>query len=202
MGVAISESAMPGWVGWLSSSIIWAGAAQFATVSLAGSVSWLTLVATAAIINSRHVMYSAATASRFADQPRWFRWVGPYLLIDQVFAMTAAVPDLSGRRFRRYYVAIGLFFWVGWHICVSLGMAAGSVVPESWRLGTAPAIMFAGFVVLGIRRWPGAVAAVVAATVCALTLGMPNRLGLLVGAIAGVAAGAMADTFAARADAG
>ena len=77
LGVAITESAMPTTVAWSTNLIVFAGAAQLATVSLAATATWLTLVATAAVINLRHVMYSAALSHRFADQPRWFRWIAP-----------------------------------------------------------------------------------------------------------------------------
>ncbi len=186
VGIAINESAMPRWVGIISSPVIWAGSAQFATITLAGSVSWFTLVLTGAIINTRHFMYSAAISPRFADQPRWFRWWAPYLLVDQVFAMMGRLPQLSGRSFRRYYLATGAFFFLGWHLFLTVGLVAGAAVPESWQLGAAPALMFAGLAVLGVTRRPAAVAVVVAAITCAATLGLPNRLGLLVGAFAGV----------------
>jgi predicted branched-subunit amino acid permease len=75
VGVAITDSAMPTAVAWSTNVVIFAGAAQLATVSLAATATWLTLVATAAVINLRHVMYSAALSPRFNDQPRWFRWV-------------------------------------------------------------------------------------------------------------------------------
>ncbi len=193
VGIAINDSAMPRWVGILSTPVIWAGSAQFATISLAGSASWLTLVLTGAIINSRHIMYSAAISPRFADQPRWFRWFGPYLLVDQVFAMIDQAPELSGRVLRRYYLSIGAFFFVAWHLFVAVGLFAGTAVPDSWQLGAAPAIMFAGLAIFGATRKPAVVAVVVAAGVSALTLQLPNRLGLLVGAFAGVAAGWFAE---------
>ena len=132
-------------------------------------------------------------SSRFRDQPRWFRWFGPYLMIDQIFALANAADDLAGRAFRRYYLTVGWFFWVGWHLAVAAGMALGSSVPASWQLGVAPAVMFTGFVVLAATRRPAVVAAAVAALTCFLTLGLPNRLGLLVGAVAGVIAGYIAD---------
>lgn len=193
VGVAVTESAMPTSIAFASSFVIWAGSAQLAALTLAGTASWLTVVATCAIINSRHVMYSAAMSPRFRDQPRWFRWLGPYLMIDQIFALANAADDLVGHAFRRYYLTVGWFFWVGWHLAVAAGMVLGSSVPESWQLGVAPAVMFTGFVVLAATRRPAVIAAVVAALTCFLTLGLPNRLGLLVGAVAGVIAGYIAD---------
>ncbi len=193
MGLAITESAMPTAIGWSTNVFIFAGAAQLATVSLAATATWLTLVATAAVINLRHVMYSAALAPRFGDQPRWFRWVGPYFLIDQTFALVTPRTDLTATQWRRYYLAAGGFFFVSWTTCVTLGLAVGSAIPTEWRLDVAPAVMFAGLVVLGLTNRPGIVAAVVGATVSALTLEVPNNGGILIGAVSGVIAGYLAD---------
>ncbi len=193
LGVAITESAMPTGIAWSTNIFIFAGAAQLATVSLAATATWLTLVATAAAINLRHVMYSAALAPRFGDQPRWFRWVGPYVLIDQTFALVSTRTELSTSAWRRYFLSSGFFFFILWNIFVVAGMVVGSSIPTEWRLDVAPAVMFAGLVVLGLSNWPGAVAAIVGAGACYVALGVPNNGGILIGAVSGVVAGYIAD---------
>jgi predicted branched-subunit amino acid permease len=193
LGVAINDSAMPTAVAWSTNLVVFAGAAQLATVSLAATATWLTLVATAAVINLRHVMYSAALSPRFGDQPRWFRWVGPFLLIDQLFALTIVRTELTGPAWRRFYLSAGIFYFASWISIVTLGLVVGSSIPVEWRLDVAPAIMFAGLVVLGLTNRPGIVAAVVGAGVCLLALDVPNNGGILVGAISGVLAGYLAD---------
>ena len=198
LGVAITESAMPTAVAWSTNLFVFAGAAQLATVSLAATATWLTLVATAAVINLRHVMYSAALSPRFSDQPRWFRWIGPFLLIDQLFALTSVRVHLSSDHWRRFYLTAGLFYFVAWTLTVSLGLVVGSSIPTEWRLDVAPAIMFAGLVVLGLTNRPGVVAAVTGAGVCLLALDVPNNGGILVGAISGVVAGYVADVAQTR----
>jgi predicted branched-subunit amino acid permease len=198
LGVAISESAMPTAVAWSTNLAVFAGAAQLATVSLAATATWLTLVATAAVINLRHVMYSAALSPRFNDQPRWFRWVGPFLLIDQLFALTSVRTDMAGPEWRRYYLSAGIFYFVSWTTVVTLGLVVGSSIPTEWRLDVAPAIMFAGLVVLGLANRPGVVAAIVGAVVCLLALDVPNNGGILVGAISGVIAGYLAEVTETR----
>jgi predicted branched-subunit amino acid permease len=197
LGVAITESAMPTAVGWSTNVLIFAGASQLATVSLAATATWLTLVATATIINLRHVMYSAALAPRFADQPRWFRWAGPFLLIDQLFALMV-VRDLPAAQWRRFYLTAGLFYLVAWTTTVTLGLVVGSSIPTEWRLDVAPAIMFSGLVALGIANRPGVVAAVAGAGVCLLALEVPNNGGILIGSVAGVVAGYLADAAQSR----
>jgi len=198
MGVAIAESVMPRAVGWSTNVVIFAGAAQLATVSLAATATWLTLVTTAAVINLRHVMYSAALSPRFKRQPRWFRWLGPYVLIDQVFALTSQRRELADDQWRRYYLGCGFFFLSTWVFTVTVGMLIGSGIPDSWRLGVAPALVFVGLVVVGISNRPGIVAAVVGAGTSYLCLDLPNNTGLLVGALAGVVAGYAAESIAER----
>ena len=198
LGVAITESAIPAAVGWSSNFIIFGGAAQLATVTLAATATWLTLVATAAVINLRHVMYSAALAKRFGPQPRWFRWLGPYVLLDQVFALVTQRDDLDDDEWRRYFLACGFFFLITWTATVTLGLFIGSGIPQSWRLEVAPAVMFTGLVVIGISNRPGAVAAVVGAATTFVALDLPNNTGILVGALAGVTAGYAAETLLQR----
>lgn len=193
LGVAMTESAMPTAVAWSSNAIVFAGAAQLATVTLAATATWLTLVATAAVINLRHMMYSGALATRFRDQPRWFRWVGPYFLLDQVFALASVRTELDGDAWRKYYLTAGSFFWISWMVTVTLGIVVGSAIPASWRLDVAPAVMFAGLVVIGISTRPAAIAAATGALVCFATLGVPNNGGIMIGAVAGVLAGYLAE---------
>ncbi len=198
LGLAITEGEMPVAIGWSTSVLIFAGAAQLAVVTLAGTASIWAVTVAGLVINTRHVMYSAAMAQPFQQQPRWMRWFGSYFLIDQVFALSALQTDRSPAEFRRYYLTAGFVFWVNWQWAVGLGMVVGPVVPESWRLDFAPAIMFVGLVVIGVSRLPAAVAAIVGAAVGLLTAGLQDRLGILVGAVAGVAAGTVAELRAER----
>lgn len=198
LGVAITESAMPTAVAWSTNIVVFAGAAQLATVSLAATATWFTLVATAAVINLRHVMYSAALSHRFSDQPRWFRWVGPMFLIDQLFALVSPRVDTDPVTWRRFYLSAGIFYYVSWNVAVTLGLLVGSAIPADWRLDVAPALMFAGLVALGITSRPGIVAAVTGAVVCLAALEVPNNGGILIGATTGVLAGYLADVVQTR----
>ncbi len=175
-----------------------AGAAQLALVTLVGTASVWAAMAAAIVINARHLMYSAAMVPLFRAQPRWFRWLGPVMLIDQSFALAMQHDEDEPDYVRRYDSVTASIFFIGWQFVPLLGMAFGSVVPASWQLGDAPAVMFAGLVVLGLTNRPGVIAAVVGAGVCFLTIGLPNRLGLLLGAPCGVIAGYVAETLSER----
>lgn len=193
VGLAIRESAMPAWIGWSTNVFVFAGASQLAMISLAATATWLTLVATATVINLRHMMYSAALSPRFRDQPRWFRWIGPYFLIDQLFAQIVPRVELDATSWRRFYLSAGIFNFAMWAVAVTVGLAVGSAIPSEWRLDVAPAIMFASLVAVGITAVPGVVAAVTGGAVCLLAMGVPNNGGILIGAISGVVAGYLAD---------
>lgn len=198
VGVAVVESEMPALVGWSTSLTVFAGASQLATVTLAGVASTWAVVVAALVINSRHVMYSAALAPTLQQQPRWFRWSAPFLLVDHVFALAMLRTDRSPAAFRRYYLSLGLFIYVAWAAAVTFGMVVGPVVPASWRLDVAPAVMFTGLVVISLVRAPAVVAAVVAAAVGLAAAGLPDRLGIVVGAGAGIVAGGVAESMRAE----
>jgi predicted branched-subunit amino acid permease len=193
-GLAVTESGINHFLGWSSSWLIFAGAAQLTLISLLGSGTAAgAAIMAAVVVNARHVMYSAGLAPTFKNQPTWFRWLAPYVLVDQVFAQASLHLDDAPRDFRVYYLALGSVFWIGWQTATAAGLFIGPIVPAELNLGFAAPILFIGIVVLGIDTRPKLVAAVVGAAVTWLTAGLPNRSGLLVGAIAGILAGTIAE---------
>ena len=194
IGLAISEAGINPFSGWSGSWLIFGGAAQLTLVSLLGSGTAVIAAITAAlVVNARHLMYSAALAPTFQKQPTWFRWLGPYVLIDQMFALTIIEADREPDIFRTYYLAAGATFWTLWQLTTALGLALGPVIPEEWNLQFAVPLLFIGLIVLGIDKWPKAVAALVGGGVTFLFAGLPNRSGLLVGALAGIIVGTVAE---------
>lgn len=193
VGLAIVDGEMPVAVGWSTSIVMFAGAAQLAVLTLAGTATLWAIIVAGIVINARHVMYSAAMAPTFQRQPRWMRWLGPMLLIDQTFALSSLQTGRPPAEFRRYYLTAGLFIYVAWNVATVLGMLIGPVIPTSWRLDAAPPIMFMGLVVIGATSRPAVAAAVVGGGVSLVAAGLPDRLGILIGGVAGVAAGATVD---------
>jgi len=194
IGLAISEAGINPFSGWSGSWLIFGGAAQLTLVSLLGSGTAVIAAITAAlVVNARHLMYSAALAPTFQKQPTWFRWLGPYVLIDQMFALTIIEADREPDIFRTYYLAAGATFWTLWQLTTALGLALGPVIPEEWNLQFAVPLLFIGLIVLGIDKWPKAVAALVGGGVTFLFAGLPNRSGLLVGALAGIIVGTVVE---------
>jgi predicted branched-subunit amino acid permease len=197
VGIAISESAMPVAAGQSLSTVVFAGAAQLATVTLAGVASWWAVVVAVAIINARHVMYSAALAPMFVGQPLWVRLIAPMVLVDQQFALMVLYREDDPRAIRRYYLTAGLGFWAVWQLTTALGIVVGPAIPSGLRLGFAPAVMFTGLVVLSVRGsavpWAAASAALAGALVSAAGVGLRDRAGILLGAIVGVSVGTIVE---------
>lgn len=197
IGLAISESGINVLAGWSGSWLIFGGAAQLTLISLLGSgAGTLAAIVAALVVNARHLMYSAAMAPTFQHQPTWFRWLGPYTLIDQNFALATIESRRSDPlTFRSYYLGAGFTFWTMWQITTALGIALGPVVPEEWDLEFAVPLLFIGLIVLGIDKTSKTVAALVGAGVTFLFAGFPNRSGLLIGAVIGVVAGTLAERW-------
>lgn len=196
IGLAIDESGLGNFVGWSTSWLVFAGAAQLTLISLLGSgVAVAAAIGAALVVNARHLMYSAALAPTFQNQPAWFRWLGPYFLIDQAFALASVEHDSEPDVFRTYFMTIGVTFWILWLATTAVGLAVGPVIPEEWNLEFAIPILFLGLIVMGIDRFPKLVAALVGAGTTYAVAGLPNRSGLLLGALAGIVAGTLAERW-------
>lgn len=194
LGVAIMSSGIDPLLAWSSSFIIYGGASQLTLITLLGEgAAGAAAITAALIVNARHLMYSAALAPTFQQQPAWFRWVGSYFLIDQVFALGMLRINDDPRKFRIYYLAVGATFWLLWLITTAFALWVGPMVPLDWGIGFAVPILFLGLLVMGIDRWPKAAAALAAAGITLLAADLPNRSGLLVGALAGVFTGVVLD---------
>jgi predicted branched-subunit amino acid permease len=189
-GVVVGESGISPWLGWSSSPLMFGGAAQITLLSLLGEGASVAAAVTAAlIVGSRHLLYSVTLAPRFKGQPRWFRWLGPYVLIDQVFALAMLRRDEDPAAFRVYFLSAGFTFWFLWMLCTAAGLFIGPLVPSGWGLAFAAPVLFMGLLVTAIDRWEKVVVALFAAFLTALFADLPNRSGLLLGALLGVLLG-------------
>lgn len=198
LGLAINDSsAVNNLAGWSSSWLVAAGAAQLAAVSLLSDGSGIfATVLTVLVINARHVMYSAALSSRFRGLPRWFRFVAPYFLIDQVFAVANGVGDDVGdeQRMAHYLGSAATIFTI-WFASVALGLIVGDAIPDSWSLGYTVPLLFLALLILGTTNTSGVLAALTGGVVAVLGRDFPNGSGLLAGVVMGVIVGGLSERF-------
>ena len=196
LGATIADSDVPNLPALASSPIVFAGAAQLALVELLDSGAALAVVvATALVINARHVMYSGAMAPWFDGMPSWFRITAPHLMVDPVYTFAAVrFPQLPDARARmRYWMALGLTVWVAWTAMTAAGVVLGASLPENLDLSLAVPLVFVALLVPTVVDRPTLAAAVVGGLVTVAASGLPLHLGLLVGALSGVAVGVALD---------
>lgn len=190
LGVAIDRSVVGDLIGIVMAPVVYAGSANLAALSvLDAGGSAAAAIGTALIINARFAMYGAAMADRFRDQPRWFRLLGPWLIVDQNFALAAARDEADPRWFRGYWLSAGAVLGAGYTAMVVVGVVLGAVVPTGAGLELTVPAMFVAMAIGQLRDRPAVVAALVGAAVTAVALELPHGLGLLLGAVAGVVAG-------------
>jgi predicted branched-subunit amino acid permease len=194
IGVTVGRMHLGAALGLGSAALYFGGSGHLAALTmLAEGAGPLAVLATVAVVNCRLALYAAALAPRFADQPAWFRWLAPQVLVDQIHAVATARPDLAGAAFRRYWATAGSAFALCWLGSNAAGVLLGPVLSEHSPLEIAVPAMFVGLLTPQLVRRPAAVAAGVGGTVAAVSSVLPQGTGLLLGALAGVVAGTLAD---------
>ena len=186
-GVVVAEAGIPQWLGWSSSPIIFGGAIQVTLFTLIGEgASVAAAVSAALIVGARHMLYSVTLAPKFQNQPGWFRWIGSYVLIDQVFVLSQIKPIDEPVAFRRYFLSAGFTFWVLWMTCTALGVVLGPAIPPEWGVEFAAPVLFISLMMAASDRRDKLAAAGLAMIITYLSAGLPNRVGILIAVISTV----------------
>jgi 4-azaleucine resistance transporter AzlC len=173
------------------SVLVFAGAAQFAAVGLvAQGVPWLGIVVLTALLNARHLLYSAALAPWFARRSRVERAASAHVLTDEAFALALPAFRTLGRHDRTTYALAAAIPAVPWMVATTVGLVGGSLLPDPTELGidiVFPAAM-GGLAVALITDRRSVIAAVAGALVgVAVALASQSSVGIIVGGLAGPA---------------
>lgn len=199
LGVVAADSVVGPTLGWATSFIIFAGSAQLATIQLLDEgVVAAVVIATALVVNSRHVMYSAALVPYFNRFPPLARYGLPYVMTDQAFAVSIVrYQEATDPAYQwRYFAGAAFGLWIPWQISTLVGVVVGAQLPESLSLEFAIPLVFVALLVITVRDRTDVVAAVVGAAAAVIAGDAPLGLGLLIGAFCGVAAGVIAHRVA------
>jgi 4-azaleucine resistance transporter AzlC len=172
------------------SLIAFGGAAQFAAVGyVAGGLPWAGVILLTALLNARHLLYSAALAPWLSSRPRAERAVAAHVLTDEAFALAVSHFRRIGRLdMRGYWIAGILVTFIPWNLATIGGIVLGGAIPEPERLGldvVFPAAM-AGLAVGLISARRELVAAGAGATIAVLVgLAVDPSLGIIAGGVSG-----------------
>jgi predicted branched-subunit amino acid permease len=176
------------------STLVFAGAAQFAGISLvAAGTPWPAIVLLTGLLNIRHLLYAAALAPWFQAVPRIERAVAAHLLTDEAFALSLAHFRRLGRVDMGGYwmAAIGSTF-IPWNVATIAGFLGGQLIdsPEKYGIDVVFPAAMAGLAVGLVtgRREIVAVAAGVGISLV-VALAWDPRVAVVVGGLLGPLAG-------------
>ena len=174
------------------SLIVFAGSAQFITTQLLHEQApLLVILLTAAVVNLRHLLYSASVAPHLRKLNRGWQALLAYLLTDEAYvvAITRYMAPGNRRYAHWYFLGTGSGLWLTWQISTAVGVFLGAQIPEAWSLDFALPLTFIALIVPALKDRASGVTALVAATVVLLALTMPLKLGLMTAILAAITVG-------------
>ena len=176
----------------MMSSIVFAGSAQFVTAQLVRDAApGLVIVLTIAVVNLRHMLYSASLAPYLASLPMRWKTLLSYLLTDEAYAATVLHYEQEGTTpaSHFFFLGAGLSLWSTWQVSTALGIFLGTAIPDSWSLDFALPLTFIAMVVPVLKNRPAIAAALSAGVVALLAYSLPYKLGLILAALVGIVVG-------------
>jgi len=190
LGIVIASSAMGDGAGLLGAPLVYGGSAQLtATTMFQHGAGLLAMVGSAVTVNARLLLYSASLAPRFTAQPTWFRLAAAHFIIDQTYLSALGRPGHDGRRFRTYWLWLGLGVMAVWSAAVGIGVLVGPQLPSLPHLALAGTALFVGMLIPRIRDRPSLAAAITAGAVAPLAAHVVPTAGIVAGTAAGMVAG-------------
>ena len=176
----------------LMSSIVFAGSSQFITTQLVGDAApGIVIVLTIAVVNLRHMLYSASLAPYLSSLSTRWKILLSYLLTDEAYAPTILQYEKEGvKPFSHWFLlGAGLALWFTWQVSTALGIFLGAAIPDSWSLDFALPLTFIAMVVPMLKNRPAIAAAVSAGIIALAAYSLPYGLGLILAAIVGILVG-------------
>jgi 4-azaleucine resistance transporter AzlC len=176
----------------LMSSILFAGSSQFAAAQLIhDDAPALVIILTVAMINLRHMLYSASIAPYIKDLSTRWKSLLAYLLTDEAYAATVVHYQEQGitPTGHWFFLGAGLALWTTWQISSALGIFLGAALPASWPLDFALPLTFIAMVVPVLKDRPIVAAALSSGIVALLAYQLPYKLGFVLAALVGISVG-------------
>jgi 4-azaleucine resistance transporter AzlC len=176
----------------MMSSIVFAGSAQFVTAQLVHDAApGFVIVLTIAVVNLRHMLYSASLAPYLASVSTRWKILLSYLLTDEAYAPTIIRYEKDGiTPFSHWFLfGAGLSLWSTWQASTAFGIFLGTAIPESWSLDFALPLTFIAMVIPVLKGRPYIAAALSAGLVALVAYSLPFKLGLILAALVGIVVG-------------
>lgn len=178
----------------MMSSIVFAGSAQFITTQLVhDNTPGLVIILTIAVVNLRHMLYSASLAPYLKNLSLRWKVLLSYLLTDEAYAPSILYFEKEGLQTHKHWFLLGAGFalWFNWQLSTAIGIFLGAAIPESWSLDFALPLTFIAMVVPVLKKQPMIAAALSAGVTAILAYNLPFKLGLILAALVGIIVGTM-----------
>ena len=179
----------------LMSSIIFGGASQIVFVQLwSTGVPSFIVGSSVAIVNLRHLLYSASLTKYVEKLPLRWRMVLAYFLTDQSYAvMINKYRDSEFSKYSHYYfLGSGITLWLGWQVATIFGVLGASFISEEWSLTFAVSLTFIAIVIPLLKTKADLIACLTAGILSIVLQPLPWKLWLIFAGLGGIFAGWMA----------
>jgi len=204
-GVAMVKAGLTSVQALAMTLLVYAGSAQLAALPLlAASAPVSVILLTAAVVNLRFLIFSAALQPYFGHLPVLRRALLGYVFTDIGFAMFVSrysdAPAAERGSAEQLWFSLGMaaFIWIAWQSMSVLGILLATQVPTHWGLDFAAILGLIAMTVPMIAGRPAIVGATVAAVVAVAAAGLPLKLGLVAAVVCGIAAAMATEIVAER----
>ncbi len=170
---------------------VFSGAVLPAVQALSSGTPLVVVGLLIALLNLRHLLYSAKLAPRLRRLPWPRRLLASYLLVDEVAGVEEQRAHV-GRYLDHWWsflIGAGVMVWLAAQGAVAVGMALGGLVPAWEGMSLLPTLAFIGLALMNLKSWASAVVAGTAGVIALSLSGLPMGLGLLLAVGLGMAAG-------------
>jgi predicted branched-subunit amino acid permease len=191
IGAAVAASPVDRVAGWATAPALFSGGIQLTTIQLLGAgASVVTILGSVLALTARFAVYGAALVPTLEDQPRWFRWLAPYFVVEPVVAVASDAEAQRrspvGRRW--HYLGAAGALWLLWSGAVAAGIVAGA--PSSLALDFAAPLCLVALLARRLHERGSRAAATLGAALAMLVVVVPTGLAVVVAIVAGAALGA------------
>lgn len=185
------------------SSVVFAGASQFAALQLMVEDAPVFIVlVTALAVNLRMAMYSASLSVWMRDVPFWRRAFVAYLIVDQSYAVSINrfedTPDMNWPARVAFFLGSVTPVVPMWMLSTAFGIWIGGGIPDWLALDFAVPICFLAIIAPMMRSMAHVVAALVSIVLALVLAVLPYNLGLLAAALCAMVVGAQVELWLER----
>jgi len=197
-GIAMSKSVLTMPQAFGMSLLVYAGSSQLAVLPLlAAKLPIWTVLLTAAMVNTRFMIFSAGLVPHFSYHGFWRRVLIGFFNGDLIylFFMRRDFPLGHQPGKEAYFWGMAVTAWVGWQLSSLVGIVLASLFPDSWGLELAGTLALIPIMVSAIAGRSTVIAVLVACVVALLGFDLPYRLGLPLAVLAALMAGLASDAW-------